>query len=1282
MVGWLRRGGVALPSAEAAAGQVSLVSGAQSAQAERVDQIDLAGVAASDTKVPFTPVFREIIDEYSLNSAMVDLSRVKDSGGKFFKLDNALLKDANKGKLALRLRGAEAYSQNGQHHYLDLLLIIKGWKKLDKAKEHYIRPALNAAGQFSILPVGYDKVKVEFGFYQNSAKVAKGSTAYQKGSTNKLVDGSANYSFVFNILDLDDGQGVEVANATTLGQGRIKVSTYGSSIVSLSKQGDLKVGESATATGKDKTALEPSDKRGALRLELTGVNRFSALFKHKPGDTDTNGKGPLFAFGGDASVGYDPAIATVKLEAASADATVSDHNDNYRLAGSRFALYRGLEEAKANAVKGRLQVLLCDDQGQASCALPNSGSYYLTSLWAGDGYERSPQVFRIETKLPGSGADNDADYIVKPKLQPRVGRLEVELGSALPDLSDGHALYDLSGSRFALYDSKAHAQVGAALGRSAELVCGTQQSDGVARASLGGIPLDSDGQSDGWWLRQSSAGPGFLASDVVWPVAWSAPHFAVVVQLDDQPVLGRGPLQLHKSDQDLLSQAQKGKAQAGARLVGAEYRVDYFDQYEPPTGPELEQGQANPLRTWYLRCDAQGQAQLDTSHLIEGSARLYRDASGTACLPLGSLTLREELPSPGYDLDQTLHRLSLNVPALARPLQVDSAEPIQRGDMVVQASEQPILPGTNQPSPELKPLAGVTFDFFASRDCEEDRPRAGRGPAFSLTSDAKGLASSEREGLYLVQEVAGSYSQRALSASERAAGLRGIPFDRYLVRARPQTLPAGRQVGDFYMQVAGSSPDERIAYHQVVVDEPAAAVRVLKVDQESGRKIPYPAVFQVIGAADGQVFRAELGGRSLDRFCSDTQGDLLLPVNLPFGSYLLRELEAPSNGYQGYLRQIEDVPFVVDRAAPVDDPICVVIADAPAMGQINLRKLDSASRQPVAGAVYELCAAAAVSTLDGTPRFAADEVVGTLTTDGQGRAQSALLYLGAYRLRELSAPAGYLLSTKDYHCKLVYAGQEVALSQRELALYDHPTKVSIGLRESDLEGRPTERHLPGASFELRDREGHSLASWTTQTAKPFQSLIALSPGDYQIHQTAVPAGHAGLSGPRKLKVRPVAEEQRLLLYNGRLAAAVDDEPEDGMGAFIPGPEQGISGPEPSQPVRFSPGPSAASPELPAVDAAPAPAAFPAWLMPLLLALIALFLLMLWSYSRRARLCFDDDQGRRQVLCRRLIYGRRGRYHINVPAGLDLPGQRAPYLILPGRFERKRGAFEFDVFQRA
>ena len=79
----------------------------------------------------------------------------------------------------------------------------------------------------------------------------------------------------------------------------------------------------------------------------------------------------------------------------------------------------------------------------------------------------------------------------------------------------------------------------------------------------------------------------------------------------------------------------------------------------------------------------------------------------------------------------------------------------------------------------------------------------------------------------------------------------------------------------------------------------------------------------------------------------------------------------------------------------------------------------------LAGAVFEITAAENIVTADGTIRAKKGDIVATVTTDENGYAESDLLYLGKYEVKETKAPYGYVQNAVSETVKLTYAGQEI-----------------------------------------------------------------------------------------------------------------------------------------------------------------------------------------------------------------------------------------------------------------
>ena len=99
----------------------------------------------------------------------------------------------------------------------------------------------------------------------------------------------------------------------------------------------------------------------------------------------------------------------------------------------------------------------------------------------------------------------------------------------------------------------------------------------------------------------------------------------------------------------------------------------------------------------------------------------------------------------------------------------------------------------------------------------------------------------------------------------------------------------------------------------------------------------------------------------------------------------------------------------------------------------------------LAGATYEITAAEDIYTLDGTLRYSAGEVVDTVTTNEDGIAESKALYLGKYEICETEAPYGMVINNEIHSAKLVYAGQEIEITETFASFTNDRQKAEVSL---------------------------------------------------------------------------------------------------------------------------------------------------------------------------------------------------------------------------------------------
>ena len=275
---------------------------------------------------------------------------------------------------------------------------------------------------------------------------------------------------------------------------------------------------------------------------------------------------------------------------------------------------------------------------------------------------------------------------------------------------------------------------------------------------------------------------------------------------------------------------------------------------------------------------------------------------------------------------------------------------------------------------------------------------------------------------------------------------------------------------------------------------------------------------------------------TIDVFYTNAEGSLVTPEKLPFGKgYSIVEVQAP----YGYVLDETPVYFdVTEDNSTEESGVTVVKVDKPNMAQkgtITVEKTgevffgvsviggvdESGNELPtiyqpqyekrgLPGAVYEIIAAEDIITPDGTVRNQKGEVVDTVTTDATGAAVSRELYLGKYEVREITAPHGMVLNPEPHCVELVYAGQNVAVTETATSFENERQKVEISLVKSIEQnkhfGIGTNGEMNNISFGLFAAEEIVSASGTSIPANGLVEIISLNEDGTAKVKTDLPFG--------------------------------------------------------------------------------------------------------------------------------------------------------------------------------
>lgn len=447
-------------------------------------------------------------------------------------------------------------------------------------------------------------------------------------------------------------------------------------------------------------------------------------------------------------------------------------------------------------------------------------------------------------------------------------------------------------------------------------------------------------------------------------------------------------------------------------------------------------------------------------------------------------TIREILPSEGYLLDDTVYSVGAeakNYTVENNAVKMTVKEEVIKGKIsLIKHSDD----GTTQIE---TPEEGAEFEVYLKSAGSYDNAK-------------------ESEKDYLVCDENGFDETKFL------------PYGIYIVH-QTKGWENTEWMQDFEVVISENEKNYFYLINDAVL---TSLVKIVKKDAETGNIIPVSGIGFKVWDCQNECYVEQTINYpkqiTIDTYYTDESGSLMMPSELVYGNYELHEVQTAN----GYVLDETPVPFAIDGQEEV---ITVEKFNTAQKGKISVRKtgdiftrVNKASSAytdedgnlienpttytPVfetgnlAGAVFQVIASEDIITADGTVRAKAGDVVAELITDENGYAETDLLYLGKYEVKEIKAPEGYVLNSKSQFIELVYAGQEIEVRDTvNAAFVNDYQRVEISLEkileQDETFGIGTNEEYKNVRFGLFAEEEITAANGSTIPANGLISEISL-----------------------------------------------------------------------------------------------------------------------------------------------------------------------------------------------